>query len=79
MLREEIRQIVRASVHETLGHLGFTVEDPHAVQRDMIYLRRARLRMEEIGRTVRGVAIGTVVTGMLVLLWEALGHSLTGG
>lgn len=76
MLREEIKQIVQASVLETLGHLGFTVDDPHAVQRDMIYLRMHRQGQEELAKWAKRTAVGVFVSGVLYLLWDALGHSL---
>ena len=76
MLREEIKQIVHASVLETLGHLGFTVDDPHAVQRDMIHLRRIRLGQEELTVWIKRTAVGLCVTGVLYLLWDVLSHSL---
>jgi len=72
MLREEIKQIVHASVQETLGHLGFTVDDPHAIQQDMIHLRRARLGQEELAKGIRRTAVGVGVTAFLYMLWDAL-------
>ncbi|PZP85016.1 MAG: hypothetical protein DI582_07195 [Azospirillum brasilense] len=72
MLREEIRQIVHASVQETLGHLGFTVDDPHAIQQDMIHLRRARLGQEELTKGVRRTAVGVGVTALIYMLWDGL-------
>jgi hypothetical protein len=76
ILREEIKQIVHASVLETLGHLGFTVDDPYAIQKDMIHLRRARTGQEEIAKWVMRTAIGVFVTSALYLLWHALSAQL---
>lgn len=76
MLRDEIKQIVDASVRETLGHLGFTVNDPHAIQKDMIHLRMARLGQEETMKWVKRTALGVFVTGCLYLLWDAMGNVL---
>ena len=72
MLREEIKQIVHASVLETLAHLGITTDDPHAVQRDMIHLRRLRLGQEESAKWMKRTAIGVFVTSGLYMLWAAL-------
>lgn len=72
MLREEIHQVVRASVMETLEHLGFTVDDPHAVQKDMIHLRMARMGQEELAKWIKRTAVGVAVTGALYLFWDAL-------
>ena len=76
MLREEIRQIVQASVLETLAHLGFTVDDPNAIQRDMIHLRRLRTGQEEMAGWVKKSAIGVVVSALLYLLWNALSQAM---
>ena len=76
MLREEIKQIVHASVLETLGHLGFTIDDPHAIQKDMIHLRRARTGQEELAKWIQRTAVGVCVTALLYLLWDALSHAL---
>lgn len=76
MLREEIKQIVHASVLETLGHLGFTVDDPHAIQKDMIHLRMARTGQEELAKWAKRTAVGICVTGLLYMLWDALGHAI---
>lgn len=76
MLREEIKQIVHASVLETLGHLGFTVDDPHAIQKDMIHLRMARTGQEELAKWVKRTAVGVCLTGGLYMLWDALGYAI---
>jgi hypothetical protein len=77
MLREEIRQIVHASVTEALGHLGFTIDDPHAIQKDMIHLRRHRVGQEEIEKWIKRTAIGVFVTGILYFMWDAFFHIIT--
>lgn len=71
MLREEIKQIVHASVREALGALGFTVEDPHAMRQDMIHLRKSRQGQEELAKWITRTAVGVAVTGLLYLLWDA--------
>jgi len=76
MLRHEIKQIVHASVLETLGHLGFTVDDPHAIQKDMIHLRMARTGQEEMAKWVKRTAVGICISGLLYLLWDALAAAL---
>lgn len=76
MLREEIRQIVQASVLETLATLGFTVDDPNAIQRDMIHLRRIRTSQEEISGWIKRTAIGVCVSALLYVLWDAVVQSV---
>jgi hypothetical protein len=76
MLRDEIKQIVHASVLETLGHLGFTIDDPHAIQKDMIHLRMARTGQEEMAKWIKRTAVGVCITGLLYLVWDALSAAL---
>lgn len=71
MLRDEIKQIVQASVLETLGHLGFTVNDPHAIQKDMIHLRAQRLHREEFGKWMWRSVLGVSVPALLYMMWGA--------
>ncbi|MFZ4124584.1 MAG: hypothetical protein ACOYJ2_00740 [Rickettsiales bacterium] len=61
----EIEEVVRVSVHQTLQHLGFTVDDPNAIQKDMIYLRMSRVGREETAKWIKRSAIGVFITGIL--------------
>lgn len=79
MIEQEVRQIVRETVHETLTTLGLDVADPEAVlaaQADFAYLRRSRRGAEEIGKWIRRGAIGVAVTGFAALLWEGFKAAL---
>lgn len=76
MLREEIRQIVQASVAETLARIGFTIDNPAAIQRDMIHLRRIREGQEETAVWIKRTAIGVFVTALLYVLWDAISHAI---
>jgi hypothetical protein len=77
MLREEIKQIVQASVLETLAHLGVTTDDPHAVQKDMIHLRRMRLGQEESVKWVKRTTIGVFVSAVLYMMWVDVIHQFS--
>ncbi len=72
----EVETIVRASVMETLQHLGFTVDDPNAIQKDMIYLRMSRMGREETTKWIKRSAIGVFITGLLYFLWDSLLHAI---
>lgn len=72
----EVETIVRASVMQTLQHLGFTVDDPNAVQKDMIYLRMSRIGREETSKWIKRSAIGVFITGLLYYLWDSLLHAI---
>ena len=68
----EIDEVVRVSVRQTLQHLGFTVEDPNAIQKDMIYLRMTRIGREETAKWIKRSAIGVFITGLLYFMWDSL-------
>ena len=72
MTDAELKKLVAASVTETLKQLGIDTREPFAVQQDFAYLRRSRQRSEGARSKVLVVAIGTIVTGSLVALWEGL-------
>ena len=66
------QEIIRRTVRETLGGLGFDMSEPNELQADMYYLRRIRRGSEEMGKTVRRAALTMMVTTGLYLLWEAV-------
>lgn len=68
----EMEAIVRASVMQTLQHLGFTMDDPNAIQKDMIYLRMSRIGREETAKWIKRSAIGVFITGILYFMWDSL-------
>jgi len=67
----ELDEIVRVSVHQTLQHLGFTVDDPNAIQKDMIYLRMSRMGREETIKWMKRSAIGVFISGLLYFMWDS--------
>lgn len=58
MGEEDIKRIVAQSVEETLRNIGFTTQDPHEIQADQIYLRKARQGSDEIGKWAKRSALG---------------------
>ncbi len=76
---DQLKQIVRQSVLDTLEGLGFESDSPAALQADMHYLRRLRLGSEDLGRRARGTMITMLITSALWLLWEAIRRRVLGG
>jgi hypothetical protein len=58
-----LRMIMRETVRETLERMGFTIDDPQAIQADMHYVRRARESSEELSRWVRRAALSLLLAG----------------
>lgn len=71
-----LKKIVRESVHETLASLGFTPHDPHAMQADMLYLRKARKGSDELMRVVKSSTIALALSGIAYALFEGIKLSL---
>lgn len=77
MLHEPaLKKVVRDSVHETLASLGFTPDEPQAMQADMLYIRKAREGSDEIVRILRRSAATIAVSGLIYALIEGIKHSL---
>lgn len=67
-----LRIIIKETVEQTLERLGFTVDAPHAIQADMIFIRKSREGSEEIHKWIRRTAVGIAVSGVLYSLWKGL-------
>lgn len=71
-----LKKIVRDSVHETLASLGFTPDEPHAMQADMLYVRKAREGSDELLRILRRSALTIAISGLAFALIEGIKISL---
>lgn len=72
---EEIRQIVKETVHETLTTIGINAYDHDAlieVQKDQAWLRQARVNSAEFGKKAKLAAIGAGGTITAWALWEGI-------
>lgn len=72
MDEQALRRIIDETVHQTLEKLGFTIDEPNAIQADMIYVRKARTGSEEVQKWVHRTAVGVAVTGALYTLWQGI-------
>lgn len=68
----EIEKIVKTTVHETLTSLGFTIDDPTEVQKDMAHLRKTRNASDDVGKWVKRSAISICITGLATGIWIGL-------
>lgn len=69
---EELRKVIRETVHETLLRMGFDAQQAQRIQADMLYLRRIREGSEDMVRRVRASIITVLVSTVLFLLWQAV-------
>jgi hypothetical protein len=76
--RQDLELIVKTSVHETLANLGFTPDEPHKVQADMMYLRKKREGADEALLWAQRGIITTLIGAGLFALWNGLVHLIKG-
>lgn len=76
---DDIKRIVAQSVEETLRNLGFTTHDPHEIQADQIYLRKARQGSDEVTKWAKRSLLGIGLSATAFALWEGIKRLLEGG
>lgn len=84
MTEADVRRVAREAVREMLLALGADAYDAESIkdlQADFLYVRKARLGNEEVGKWIRRGIVITGVSGVLWLLWEGLkvGLKVKGG
>jgi len=72
MMPEDVRDIVRETVRETLESLGFDLRNPTETQADMQALREWRLIVRRARGHVVITLLGILVTGACAALWLGL-------
>ena len=73
---QEIKKIVREAVHETLNGLGISVNKPHEMQADFIYIRKMRKGSEMISQKIKASIITVTIPTVIYIAWESLKESL---
>jgi len=67
--KDELKEIVKEAVGETLVQMGVDTSSPLEMQRDFQHLRDWRMAQEVVRRKGYAVMIGVLVTGGISLLW----------
>lgn len=73
---DDIKRIVRETVHETLAVMGIFANNPQETQADFIYIRRMRLGAEAMSRAIRTGLITATIPTFLYLLWQTIKEAL---
>ena len=58
--------------------MGFTTEEPHELQADMLYLRKSRMGSDEVAKWVRRTVVTTALSGLLYTFYAGLRITLKG-
>ena len=69
MTREELRDVIRDTVDETLTRLGLETDDPREMQLDFAHLRSTRLTLEQAQKRGMLVLVGVFVTALITLIY----------
>ena len=76
MRADDVTDVVREAVHETLLTLGVDAAQPLAVQQDMHFVRELRAASEKIQSRGLLVLVGILVTGLAGAVWIGIKSSL---
>ena len=68
----EVREIVVATVEETMTRLGIEHEDPIEMQKDFQHLREWRESATAIKKKGTMTVVGVLITGILTAAWFGL-------
>jgi hypothetical protein len=72
MTEDDIRNIVRETVYETLSGLGMAAHEQQELQADFIYVRKIRKSSEALSGNVRASIITVFIPTILYVLWQAV-------
>ena len=75
--REDLTEVVREAVHETLLTLGVDAGQPLDVQQDMHFVRELRVASERIQSRGLLALVGILVAGLVGALWVGIKSAIT--
>lgn len=67
--RDQIEDITADVTKNVLARLGFDVDDPKEMRKDMAHLRLWRVSVQKVSVVGWGTAIATVVSGVIAAAW----------
>lgn len=76
MTREEVREIIKDTVTETLISLGIDAANPTEMQRDFQFVRSTRKSSESMKTKILMVILGAVMTGLVAAAWNGIKDGL---
>jgi hypothetical protein len=79
MKNEDIKNIIREAVHETLSGLGIAANEPQEMQADFLYVRKMRKGAEFMSNKIRASIITVTIPTIIYMAWESLRQMLGKG
>lgn len=77
MPSSELEAVVKHAIEDTLTRLGFDVNDPQELQRDLQHVRTWRRASEEVQRKGVLTILGILLTGGCAILWLGIKHAIS--
>jgi len=77
-LKQTIREAVREGIDDALTKYGIDIDDPNAMQHDMLHLRKSRVGSEELFKWTKRSAITVAISSILATLWSAIKQAING-
>ena len=78
MKKDQMHDIIRQSVLETLTSLGIDINNPLDVQKDLQYIRRMREGSDAVKGNVIKAIIATTIPTCIYVVWLAIKRSILG-
>jgi len=75
--RNDVTDVVREAVHETLLTLGVDAGQPLDVQQDMHFVRELRVASERLQSRGLLALVGVVIAGLAGALWVGIKAAIT--
>jgi len=69
LTKDELKEIVKDTVHETLTGVGIESSDPIEMQKDFNHLREWRLVVNDVRKKSILTVCGLLLTGVLAFIW----------
>lgn len=76
--RAELKELIGEAVTDSFIKIGFKVEDPIELQKDLAHLRFWRTSVEQVQQKSMLAAITVVTTGVLGAFWYGLKAAIAG-
>lgn len=70
--RDQLEDLTADVTKNVLSRMGFDVDDPKEMRKDMAHLRRWRVSVDKVGHVGIVSAVGVFVSGVLAALWVGI-------
>ena len=69
LTKDELKEVVKDTVHETLTSVGIESSDPIEMQKDFNHLREWRITVQDVRKKSILTVCGLLVAGVLAFIW----------